>query len=386
MQDNDLGKETSYSDKPFEFTGKAMEFFSIWIVNVALTILTLGIYSAWAKVRTHQYFYGNTKLDDATFRYLADPKQILKGRIIAFAFFMAYYFAGLISPIAAGIIFVFILLLIPALIVMSMSFRLRNSAYRNVKFDFNKNFKRAYLIFSMPVVFIGAYVFIASQFQPEVTVDTNENAVLSIMIGVLPLLILFLIPWWEFMITQFKVLNSKYGDAALTFQATTKDYFKMYALVMLMPMLALALIAVIASIIIPMIGLSGVNPFDFSGLTVMTIPIVLIILLFYVWIFAYVQTKRTNLVFNNVNLNGHQLNSDLKVGYMMYLYFTNTIAMALTLGLMMPWAKIRTAKYKASVTSLTPAGNLGEFASMQLQNQSAIGEEIGEMFDMDLGF
>jgi len=386
MQDNDLGMETSYSDKQFEFTGKAMEFFSIWIVNVALTILTLGIYSAWAKVRTHQYFYGNTKLDDATFRYLADPKQILKGRIIALVFFMAYYFSSLISPIAAGIIFVIILLLVPALIVMSMSFRLRNSAYRNVKFDFNKNFKRAYLIFSMPVVMIGTYVFIVSQFQPEVAAGSNENPALSILIGVSPLLIMFLMPWWEFLITQFKVLNSKYGDAALAFQATTKDYFKMYALVILMPMLALVLIAIIASIIIPMTGMGEINPLDFSGLTVMAVPIVLVIILFYIWVFAFIQTKRTNLVFNNINLNGHQLNSELKVGYMMYLYFTNTLAMALTLGLMMPWAKIRTAKYKASVTSLTPAGNLGEFASMQQQNQSAIGEEIGEMFDMDLGF
>ena len=31
---------------PFEFTGKVDEYFKIWIVNVALTICTLGIYSA----------------------------------------------------------------------------------------------------------------------------------------------------------------------------------------------------------------------------------------------------------------------------------------------------------------------------------------------------
>ncbi|RYZ95608.1 MAG: DUF898 family protein, partial [Proteobacteria bacterium] len=31
-----------------EFRGQAGEFFRIWIVNTLLTILTLGIYSAWA--------------------------------------------------------------------------------------------------------------------------------------------------------------------------------------------------------------------------------------------------------------------------------------------------------------------------------------------------
>src|SRR6059058_745587 len=34
-----------------EFTADPKEYFRIWIVNLALTIVTLGIYSAWAKVR-----------------------------------------------------------------------------------------------------------------------------------------------------------------------------------------------------------------------------------------------------------------------------------------------------------------------------------------------
>ena len=49
-------------DGQFEFSGKGGEYFRIWIVNLALTILTLGIYSAWAKVRRLQYFHRNTAL------------------------------------------------------------------------------------------------------------------------------------------------------------------------------------------------------------------------------------------------------------------------------------------------------------------------------------
>ena len=40
---------------PVEFTATASEYFRIWIVNVALTIVTLGIYSAWAKARKRRY-------------------------------------------------------------------------------------------------------------------------------------------------------------------------------------------------------------------------------------------------------------------------------------------------------------------------------------------
>ena len=44
-----------------QFTGSGSEYFKIWIVNVLLTIVTLGIYSAWAKVRRLRYFYNNTR-------------------------------------------------------------------------------------------------------------------------------------------------------------------------------------------------------------------------------------------------------------------------------------------------------------------------------------
>lgn len=67
----------------FKFHGKGKEYFGIWIVNILLSIITLGIYSAWAKVRTNKYFYGNTELNESRFDYLAQPKQILIGRIIA---------------------------------------------------------------------------------------------------------------------------------------------------------------------------------------------------------------------------------------------------------------------------------------------------------------
>ena len=62
------------------FTGNGREYFGIWIVNLLLSVLTLGIYSAWAKVRTLQYFYGHSRVDGQGFRYLATPLQILKGR------------------------------------------------------------------------------------------------------------------------------------------------------------------------------------------------------------------------------------------------------------------------------------------------------------------
>jgi len=76
--------EESAQDRLYsvEFSGRGSEYFRIWIVNILLTICTLYIYSAWAKVRSKRYFYGNTFLDGSSFEYHAQGKQLLPGRLI----------------------------------------------------------------------------------------------------------------------------------------------------------------------------------------------------------------------------------------------------------------------------------------------------------------
>lgn len=97
---------------PFRFTGSGGEYFRIWITNLLLTILTLGIYSAWAKVRRNRYFYGNTRLAEAAFDYHATPQTILKGRLLA----------------VAGVLVVAFFLVLPWLVVRAMTFRARNTS------------------------------------------------------------------------------------------------------------------------------------------------------------------------------------------------------------------------------------------------------------------
>ncbi|MCB1663394.1 MAG: DUF898 family protein [Pseudomonadales bacterium] len=50
----------------------------MWVVNLLLTIVPLGIYSAWAKVLSKKHLYGNTVLNGSVFDYTARPTQILK--------------------------------------------------------------------------------------------------------------------------------------------------------------------------------------------------------------------------------------------------------------------------------------------------------------------
>src|SRR6201999_3387822 len=84
----------------FSFRGTGGEYFRIWIVNLALTVLTLGIFSAWATVRTRRYFRGNTFLGDHSFDYHASPVRILIGRAIALILLLGYNISVTFMPLA----------------------------------------------------------------------------------------------------------------------------------------------------------------------------------------------------------------------------------------------------------------------------------------------
>ncbi len=371
---------------PFEFTGSSREYFSIWIVNVLLTILTLGIYSPWAKVRTHQYFYGNTRLDGASFRYLARPTQILKGRIIALVVFTAYYFSGLISPMATGITIILIALLVPAMVVMSMSFQLRNTLHRNIKFNFQKNFKRAYTIFAYPLLFVVPYflliTFFQNDLQPNAVTAENKTEIPSLifLFAILPLAITCLFPLWQYMIIKFKSSHTHFGETGFSFSGTVVSLYGIY----LRALLILLSLGMLGGLGYTFSADGEGNPFA-KQFIVLLFGFLLIIFL-YLWLFSYIQTKKTNFIFGNLNIAGHRVQSELEVGAMLFLYITNTLAITASLGLLTPWAKIRTARYRAAMTSIVVAGSLDNFFGAQPEGQSAFGEEMGEVFDMDLSF
>src|SRR5262249_51519343 len=121
---------------PFTFHGNAHEYFRIWIVNLALSIATLGVFSAWAKVRRERYFYGNTWVAGAPFEYLADPIKILKGRVIAVSLMTAYILFGQFVPLAQSILALVVLIFVPWLLLSALRFRARYSAWNTLTFRF----------------------------------------------------------------------------------------------------------------------------------------------------------------------------------------------------------------------------------------------------------
>lgn len=319
---------------PFQFSGNGKEYFKIWIVNIFLTIVTLGIYSAWAKVRNKQYFYGNTQLDGASFEYLANPVKILQGRIIAFIFLVLYSASGQISVVAGMVMGLLLLVLLPWLVVRSLAFNARNSAYRNIRFNFTGKIGEAVK------VFIGWPLLV-------------------------PFTLGLLAPYAFYRQKRFVVENSSYGTSQFSFDAEAKDFYMLFLMV-----LAIA------------IG-GGVAAAVLGALTPALAALGSIIV--YLAIFAYFAVKQANIIYNASGIRTHGFHCFYEVKSYALLLLTNTLGIILTLGLFIPWAKVRSARYKAEHLTFIADGDLNSFVAEEAEHVSALGEEIGEIFAFDIG-
>ena len=139
---------------PIEFTGTAMQLFGVQIVNLLLTILTLGIWTPWARVRRRRFFYNNTRVLDEGLDYLATGGNLFKGWSIVAIILVAYSFIPVLGiPFLAEGLSLLVPFLYPWIINQSLRFNARNIAWRDVRFDFKGSYlASAWYLFLFPII------------------------------------------------------------------------------------------------------------------------------------------------------------------------------------------------------------------------------------------
>lgn len=335
----------------FRFTGNGSEYFGIWIVNLLLTIVTLGIYSPWAKVRRLKYFYGNTELAGASFDYHGDPLAILKGRLLALGLFILYNAATSVASVWSVVGLVFLALLLPWLLRSSFRFRLRYSSYRGLHFGFHGSNAGAYWVFLAHLLLMFFTLYLTA-------------------------------PLFHARLKQYQHNNSRYGTAPFSFHAGAAGFYAAYLPVF--GILIAMVVVMFVSIGSLQLGVDGEKPDPQAVVSIMgTMFLVLIggmLLINPVW-----QALTQNLVWNNTRLGEHRFQSNLGVFPLMWIQVSNFVLVVLTLGFFAPWAAVRVARYRAECMQMIPAGSLDEFVAEQQRALEAVGEESAEVFDIDIG-
>ena len=330
-----------------QFTGSTAEYFRLWVVNLLFTLVTLGVFSAWAKVRKKKYFYGNTRIDGDTPDYFARPKAILKGRIVAALIVAAYLVCGEVYPASSYAFWAIGLLLLPWLATRALMFNARNSAFRGLRFDFTAtgNDAAKKFLWRLPVIAI-----------------TGGLA----------------LPWFLARLKAFVLSRHAYGTSDFACTLAAGDYYRIYLRAFGLSLLLAVPLGILAAMIYPLI--KGQVP----AWLMVAAPLIVTYIVYAV-VYAYQQARIGNLGWNNCTLPGLRFESTLGAIDLTKLYFGNLLAIACSAGLLIPWAVVRTYRYRLSRFAVIIEDQVVHAANPALAGVGAAGQELGDLLNLDLG-
>jgi uncharacterized membrane protein YjgN (DUF898 family) len=347
---------SSLAPKPMRFTGRGGEYFGIWIVNLLLTILTIGIYSPWAKVRRLQYFYRHTELAGSSFDFHGSPIKILIGRVIAIAMLIAYNFSVRLHSMLTLVTVVAFAAVVPVLLRNSFRFRLYNTSWRGTRFHFRGSVGGAYRVF--------------------------------LLNGFLTLITLYgMAPFMHQRLKAYQHGNSWFGRTQFSFHARPGQFYLIY-LVLLAALVVLAIVFFVSGIGAAFAALAEAQQHGGHTGSRAAFRAVLILYGALILVGAAIgpvfHALITNLIWNNTQLGEHRIKCQLLPLPLMWIGLSNVVLVVLSLGFFMPWAMVRLRTYQLECVRLLPVSDLQEFEAAEPEAIGALGEEAATVFDFDI--
>ncbi|OPY01831.1 MAG: Inner membrane protein YjgN [Syntrophorhabdus sp. PtaB.Bin047] len=338
----------------FRFTGTAGEYFRIWIVNLFLTVITLGVYAAWAKVRTRRYIWANIDLAGHPFTFHGRPVAILRGNLIIAGLFIAYIAVDRFEPTVAGTLVIVFTFVFPFLVCKSLRFNAHNTSYRNIRFHFQGTLRESY----------ETYLLFA---------------------GIVPFTLFIFFPAWQFYKKRFFLGNLAYGTTGSSFSGRKGPFYKAYFL------------AVVLGVLV-FIGLSSLAAFGAhrlsAGPAVEWGPLKVLYSLFFTYILgativyslhALVYSMTMNHCWARTRLGEVRFVSTLKARKLLFMRITNMAAIFCSLGLLIPWAKIRRTRYILENLAVVTACGLDRFAASDASETTAVGDAATDFVGIEIG-
>ena len=360
---------------PLVFTGSGAEYFRIWAVNLTLTICTLGLYGAWAKVRRLQYFYQHTLLDGSAFDYTAKPTAILLGRLLALGLLVLYYVAFEHSAHAGLAITLALCVVLPYLLWQSNRFKARNTRFRGLEFGFEGSLREAYQVY-VPVI--------AIVFGPSVVAAYLLGPKAEFWIVLISGLGLLVLPVFHAFFRQYVQSNLRFGNAGFVFTAQRKDFVHVWLWglgAMFWICLFGGFFAFAVGAIAAMIAGKG-HSSEIIGIAVTLAAMWIIFLMFG----GYFTARFQRLVWDKTQVGGVALHCDVSAVKLIRMQCMNTLWVVLSLGLYRPFAAIRLARFRLQCVSASGLQSLPLVAVGAGQSRrGALGESAAELFDMDVG-
>lgn len=351
-------------NRQLSFHGDGSILFGITVVNLFLTVVTLGTYLFWGKVRARKYVFGQLEFEGDRFGYHATGKELLIGWLkVAIVFGLLYgaqnagnYLDGpaasvpeIIGSVVLSGVF---LVLLPVATVASRRFRLSRASWRRIRFSFrgrSRDFLKLYLVGTIrtTLTFGLYYPFFMNEAQ------------------------------------KFLMSRTYFGNTRFEYNGEGRDLFKSYLLTRFIPLWAVSLVVLAA------IGYAWIT----ASTTLDPRSILLVVIVVFIGFLVLLGTwplfavARDRYVWSRTSFATAHFRSTVTAGRLYGLYLGDIVRLVPTLGLALPWVVVRHVRFRCA--NLVVEGPL-DLAAIQQEAQAAppVGEGPGDFFgvlDFELG-
>ncbi|ABM43830.1 protein of unknown function DUF898, transmembrane [Acidovorax sp. JS42] len=403
------GLRSSFESQDIEphtmrFTGSGGEYFRVWIVNVLLSILTLGLYTPWARRRTAQYFYGHTLVAGSPLEFTAQQRRMVVGFVVLLLLTVAYQLAvNTGQDTAVGLFILGGAALSPLIWGSAMRFRLANTRWRGLRLQFVASWREVYTaswpVFALALVWLGVFWGLQSlapaavvneetgRKLPEVTAPLIGLVALGLLLTVLCIIRL------EFNYRSLLVLRSRIGNEAGRWKPVYMDFVKLWLATLAVFLVSLlVLVALVAGLftgslgLVSKLGKGGMGLGIFVLIMAAFVGALLAMMLATAPARAYREAALFRLTWSNIGVSRiARFKCNLSTGGYVLLRLRNMLLTVLTLGFFRPFAMVSEYRMKLESVTVHVKGGVDQVAGrLGRQQPGGIGDALADAAGLDL--
>lgn len=337
-------------------------------VNFVLRILTLGIYNFWGKTEVRHRIWSAVRLEGEPLQYTGTGKELFLGFLIVFgAIVIPIMLLSVGAALALGpestAFDLFQLTLYVALFFLTGM-----AIYRAQRYRLSRTFWRG--------------------IRGGLVGNSREYAWTYFWTGLLiPLTVGWIVPWRSTKLQGMITRDMRFGDRPFAFSAPSWPLYARFAV------LWIAAIAIGAAAAITAHGLflADVAAFDPSlgrpfALRPSTVGIMIALAaaayIVYSIVSAWYRAKQINHFAQHTHFDKASFKSRVTAGGLIWIGVTNILLVIFTLGLLIPVAQARAARYLVENLEIVGAVSLGEIAQ-GADPGIRRGEGLAQAFDVD---
>lgn len=384
------------------FSGTGGEYFRVWIVNLLLSIITLGLYTPWARRRSARYFYDHTQIAGSPLEFTAPLRKMVVSFILFALLYLAYKIAAETGQDTMVLVFIIgAAALAPYIWGSAMRFRLASTRWRGLQLHFAAGWKDVYLA-SWPI-FVMAALWIAISFGLEVlAADLGAPAVRKprgvqfpvvsapmwglIALGVV--ISLLCIIRVEFNYKSLLVLRAGIGQQRGRWKPVYGDFVRIWVATIVVFLLGVALILAMGTSAIYTLQAmfqQARGPALFILVFLVVIGIFLGLVLASAPARAYREARMFRLIWSNVGLGQiARFKCDLRHWAFVRLRIKNILLTLLTLGFYRPYARVSEYRLKADSVTLHVKGGLDQLVGELVKQQEGLGDALADAAGLDI--